>query len=223
MERRPADRPLIWINCAASADGRLAYAEGRRARLSSPEDLERVHRLRAHSDAILVGIRTVLLDDPGLGVDWERIDEPERPGPVRLIVDSRGRTPTTARVLDGRAPTLLLTTRAGAAAVPPGVATLVAGERRVDLAEAFRALRDRGMERILVEGGGEIIASLIGAGLFDRWTVYVAPCAIGGRTAPTVVAGDDRSDGAPSVPLRLRSAERLADGLLLTWEPAPPT
>jgi len=222
MEGRPLDRPLIWINCAISADGRLAYAEGRRARLSSPEDLERVHRLRAHSDAILVGIGTVLLDDPGLGVDWEQIGEAERPGPVRLVVDSRGRTPASARVVDGRAPTLLLTTRSGASHAPPGIPTVVAGERRVDLAEAFRALRDRGIERILVEGGGEIIASLLGEGLFDRWTVYMAPCVIGGRSAPPVVAGEDRVPGTPSLPLRLRSAERLADGLLLTWEPAAP-
>ncbi|MHB1435050.1 MAG: dihydrofolate reductase family protein [Thermoplasmata archaeon] len=220
MERTSGDRPLIWINCAMSADGRLAYAEGRRARLSSPEDLERVHRLRAHTDGILVGIRTVLLDDPGLGVDWDRIGEPERPGPVRLVVDSRGRTPASARVREGRAPTLVVTTRAGAAAVSPGTPTLVAGEGRVDLAAAFRALRAQGMERILVEGGGEIIASLLAAGLFDRWTVYVAPCVIGGPTAPSVVAGGDRPPEAPSVPLRLRSAESLGDGLLLTWEPA---
>ncbi len=222
MERRPADRPLIWINCAVSADGRLAYAEGRRARLSSPEDLERVHRLRAHSDAILVGIRTVLLDDPGLGVDWERIGEPERPGPLRLVVDSQDRPPPSARVVDGRAPTLLLTTRAGAARTPPGVSTLVAGDRRVDLAEAFRALHGRGVERVLVEGGGEIIASVLAEGLFDRWTVYLAPCVIGGRSAPTVVAGEDRPPRRPSLPLRLRSAERLAEGVLLTWEPALP-
>ncbi len=220
MPRTPDDRPLIWINCAVSADGRLAHAEGRRARLSSPEDLDRVHRLRAHSDGILVGIRTVLADDPSLGVDWDRIGEPKRPGPVRLVVDSRGRIPASCRVLGGTAPTLLLTTRVGAAAAPPGVETVVAGDGRVDLAAAFRALRARGMERVLVEGGGEIIASLLEAGLFDRWTVYVAPCVIGGRSAPTVVGGNDRPPGAPAVPLRLREAERLADGLLLTWEPA---
>ncbi|EQD28136.1 2,5-diamino-6-hydroxy-4-(5-phosphoribosylamino)pyrimidine 1-reductase, partial [mine drainage metagenome] len=173
-------------------------------------------------DGILVGIRTVLLDDPGLRVDWRRIGEEERPGPVRLVVDSRGRTPASARVLDGRAPTLVLTTRAGAPAFPPGVPTLVAGEERVDLAAAFRELRGRGMERILVEGGGEIISSLLEAGLFDRWTVYVAPCAIGGQTAPRVVGGRDRPPGMPSVPLRLLSAERLADGLLVTWAPAAP-
>lgn len=217
----PDYRPVVWINCAVSADGRLAYSGGRRARLSGPTDRERVHRLRAHSDGILVGATTVELDDPALRIDWELLGEPARTGPYRIVADSTGRTPRTARILDGSAPTIVLTGRAGASAFPPSIPVIVAGEDRVDLGLALRRLKERGLERLLVEGGGEIIASLLKAGLFDRWTVYVAPVVIGGRSAPCVVAGEDLPAEQSSLPLRLRSAERIDEGVLLTWEPGP--
>ncbi|EQD29124.1 2,5-diamino-6-hydroxy-4-(5-phosphoribosylamino)pyrimidine 1-reductase, partial [mine drainage metagenome] len=105
-------RPFVWLNAAMSLDGRLAYAEGRRALLSGPEDLRRVQDLRRSLDAILVGSGTVLADDPSLRVHWERVveDPPLRGAqPTRVVLDARGRLPSGARVLDGSLPTLVFT------------------------------------------------------------------------------------------------------------------
>ena len=98
-----AVRPAVWINCAASADGRLAYAGGRQAPLSSPEDLRRVQQLRANADAILVGVGTVAKDDPSLRVHWDLLGLPEGKSPTRIVVDS-GRADARERAGLGRHP-----------------------------------------------------------------------------------------------------------------------
>lgn len=212
-------RPAVWVNCAASADGRLAYAGGRRARLSSPEDLVRVQRLRANSDAILVGVGTVVADDPSLRVHWDLLGEPEGRSPTRIVVDSTGRTPDRARVLDGSVPTLVAVAARCRRAFPEGVETIVAGPTTVDLAELFVRLHERGIRRLMVEGGAEILSSVLRGGLFDRFTVYYAPRVIGGASAPPVAAGPDVGTDVPPVELRLTALERLGEGFLATYVP----
>lgn len=215
------DRPEVWVNCAISLDGRLALAGGARARLSGPEDLVRVHRMRAASDAILVGVGTVLLDDPSLRVDWKLIGRDPGPAPTRVILDSRGRLPETARVLAPGPPTIVAVTEDSPRTYPPSVETIVAGRQRVDLAMLFQALARRGFRRVMVEGGAEVLASTLGSGLFDRFTVYVAPVLIGGEGAPSLVAGAavTRIDEAYS--LTLLSVERLGRGFVATFGPGP--
>jgi 2,5-diamino-6-(ribosylamino)-4(3H)-pyrimidinone 5'-phosphate reductase len=214
-----ADRPEILVNCAVSIDGRLAYAAGRRARLSGPEDLLRVQRLRARSGGILVGAGTVVLDDPSLRVHWDLLGEPERAGPTRIVLDSMGRIPETARVLDGSSPTLVVTSERNRRRFPPPVETVVAGKERVELARLWSVLAARGMRSVLVEGGGNVIASVLRSGVFDRMTVYIAPVVIGGRTAPSLALGPESPDEASTLPMRLLGVERLGEGALLTWGP----
>jgi len=218
----PTLRPAVWVNCAVSADGRLAYAGGRRARLSSPEDLRRVQQLRANADAILVGIGTVLLDDPSLRVHWDLLEQPAGRDPTRVVVDSTGRTPPTARVLDGSAPTIVATTERCARSFPSAVRVIVAGESRVDLVALFVRLHELGVRRLMVEGGGGILASVLRGGLFDRFTVYYAPLVIGGATAPPLARGDDPASPDTTTPLRLVALERLGDGYVATYTPVPP-
>ncbi len=219
MDATDVRRPAVWVNCAVSLDGRLAFAGGARARLSSEEDLRRVHRLRARSDAILVGVGTVVLDDPSLRVQWDRIGEPAGPAPLRVVVDGSGRTPPGARVLDGSAPTLIATTKRSSRTYPDGVGRLVAGSDRVDLAELFVELHRRGVRRLMVEGGSEILASVIRGGLFDRMTVYYAPVVVGGRTAPTMVSGPETRTPEELRALDLESVERLGAGFVATFRP----
>ncbi|MBM4237752.1 MAG: diaminohydroxyphosphoribosylaminopyrimidine reductase, partial [Euryarchaeota archaeon] len=98
-------RPFVIVNCAMTADGKIAGRSRRQVRISSKEDLERVKALRASCDAILVGIETILADDPHLTVKG---NPPER-NPLRIVLDSSGKTPDGARVLDSRARTLIAT------------------------------------------------------------------------------------------------------------------
>jgi 2,5-diamino-6-(ribosylamino)-4(3H)-pyrimidinone 5'-phosphate reductase len=217
----PADRPEVLVNCAVSADGRLAYAGGRPAKLSGPNDLARVQWLRADVDGILVGVGTVLADDPSLRVHWEMIDRPKGRSPKRVIVDSRGRTPPEARVLDGTAPTLVAVTEGCTREFPANIELIRTGRERVDLGDLFAELKRRGMRKLLVEGGGEVLASVLAEGLFDRMTVFVAPTVIGGASAPPMVRGPDRPESRSSTPLTLVTSEPLDDGVVLTYVPVP--
>ncbi len=215
-------RPEVWVNCAASADGRIAYAGGRRALLSSPEDLRRVQGLRAESDAILVGVGTVLKDDPSLRVHWDLLGRPEDGPRTRVVVDSTGRTPPAARVLDGSAPTIVAVSERSARAFPAHVRTIVAGRETVDLAALFVRLRGEGLRRVLVEGGAEILGRVLRAGLFDRFTIYYAPSIIGGATAPPVARGPDAGPRDRGTPLRLAALDRLGEGYVATYLPSGP-
>ncbi|HTW40494.1 MAG TPA: dihydrofolate reductase family protein [Thermoplasmata archaeon] len=215
-----AVRPAVWVNCAASADGRLAFAHGTRAVLSSPEDLRRVQQLRANADAILVGVGTVIQDDPSLRVHWELLERPEGPAPTRVVVDSTGRTPDTARLLDRSAPTIVGTTTRSTRKFPDHVRTVVAGTLNVDLSELFVRLYQMGIRRLMVEGGADILASVLREGLFDRWTVYYAPAVIGGITAPPIVRGPESSGPDDWLRLELAGVERVGEGYVATYLPA---
>lgn len=212
-------RPTVWVNCAASLDGRLAFAGGRRAGLSCPEDLERVQHLRASADAILVGVGTVVKDDPSLRVHWELLGTPPGRNPTRVVVDASGRTPTNARVLDGSTPTIIATSERSTRVFPPHVRTVVAGASRVDLGRLFSVLYDLGVRRLMVEGGAEVLSSVLRAGLFDRFSIYYAPTIIGGATAPPVVSGAETRGPEDAVALDLLGLERIGVGYLATYAP----
>jgi len=216
----PESRPYVHINCAVSLDGRLAFAGGRRAALSGPQDLARVQRLRAELGAVLVGVGTVILDDPSLRIHWELLHRPPGPPPVRICLDGRGRLPATARLLDGSQPTIVGTTEAAKRTYPATVETIVAGPGpEVDLPRFLAALRARGLPRLLVEGGAHVIASFLRAGLVDRMTVYVAPVLIGGETAPSLMAGPESHSSNDWVELLRESVEALDDGVLISLLP----
>lgn len=220
LAKSPAElRPAVWVNCAVSADGRLAYANGRRAHLSGPEDLARVQRLRTESDGIVVGVGTVILDNPSLRVHWELISEPPRPPPLRIILDSRGRTPEGSRVLDGSLPTIVAVSERSTRKFPEGVETMVAGRDTVEIPRLWNLLFARGLRRLMVEGGSHVLANVLRGGWFDRFTVYVAPTLIGGTSAPPLMTGPECPGPEQSVGLTLLALERLGDGHLLSYSP----
>ncbi len=203
----------MHVNCAMSADGRIAGAERTQVRISSEQDMVRVRALRKRCDAILVGVGTVLADDPHLtvkGLDYDT-------NPVRIVIDPQGRTPDDALVLNDAAPTVIVTTDACGREFDCEE-TIVTGSA-IDLAEMLERLaEDIGIENLLVEGGGETIAAFFREGLVDRYTVYVGSLIIGGRGAPTPVDGEGwAAEGG--VRLRLDDVEVMGDGAVLSFTP----
>jgi 2,5-diamino-6-(ribosylamino)-4(3H)-pyrimidinone 5'-phosphate reductase len=217
----------VVVNAAVSVDGKLSSRRREQIAISGPEDFDRVDRLRAAADGVLVGIGTVLADDPHLTLDEEdrRVQRLRnaRPGnPARVVVDSRARTPPDARILDDAAETYLLVAEAAPeerrqALRDAGAHVVVAGAERVDLAAAFEPLAaDAGFDRLMVEGGGEVIFSLFAADLVDELTLFVGSTLIGGREAPTLADGEGFVEDFPD--LTLTGVERLDDGVVLSYE-----
>ncbi|WP_188877576.1 2,5-diamino-6-(ribosylamino)-4(3H)-pyrimidinone 5'-phosphate reductase [Halarchaeum grantii] len=215
----------VLVNAATSVDGKLASRRREQLTISGPEDFARVDRLRASCDAVMVGVGTVLADDPSLTVKdddlvAEREARGESPQPARVVADSHARTPPDAAVLDDRARSVVLVADAepdehAAALDAAGADVVVAGGNRVDLRGALADLDAMGVERLMVEGGGELIFSLFEAGLVDELTVYVGSLLVGGRDAPTLADGDGFVSDFPD--LELADVERLDDGVLLSY------
>ena len=215
----------VVVNAATSADGKLSSRRREQIAISGDEDFARVDRLRAEADAVAVGVGTVLADDPSLVRHDEahRADHrgPEAAPPARVVVDSRCRTPADAAILDGAPDTYVLTSEAAPddrreTLAAAGATPLAAGDDRVDLPTALGALADEGVDRLMIEGGGELIFSLFEAGLVDELSVYVGGMIVGGREAPTLADGDGFLEAFPE--LRLDDVRRLDDGVVLEWE-----
>ncbi|KAB7514918.1 2,5-diamino-6-(ribosylamino)-4(3H)-pyrimidinone 5'-phosphate reductase [Halosegnis rubeus] len=208
----------VHVNAAVSADGKLSSRQREQIAISGDEDFARMETIRAEADAVVVGVGTVLTDDPSLERHDESIgSEP----PARVVADSRGRTPTDADILAGDRPTYLLVSAAAPeqrrrALERAGATVVVAGEDRVDLPEAFDELTTHGVSHLMVEGGGELIFSLFADELVDELTVYVGSMIIGGRGAPTLADGDGFVDEFPT--LKLRDVSRLDDGVVLAYD-----
>lgn len=186
-------RPYVIISAATTLDGKIA-TRTHDSVISTPEDKQRVHQLRTTVDAIMVGINTVLIDNPHLTVKYA-----EGPSPIRVIVDSKARTPPTARVITYRPeiPTIIAVTQQAPreriqALRSAGADVWVCGfGPRVDLRQLLtRLYTDRGVRKLMVEGGGTLIWGLLSEGLVDELFIAIAPVIVGGRTAITLAEGD---------------------------------
>lgn len=206
-------RPEVWLNCAISLDGRLAGPGGEPVRLSDEADMDRVHAMRAKADAILVGVETVIKDDPGLRVDPARAQGPD---PLRVVLDTRARVPRDARLVTDDGPTLLVVAEGKGTSAPdgPAVQEVATGRGGLDLAGVLATLHEQGITSVMVEGGGRVLRSFLETALWDRFTVFQAPIILG--DGPVFWPG-----GAPGLELPRPGIEAQDGGVLWTFSPGP--
>ncbi len=190
-----AGRSFVSVKVAMSLDGKIATSTGDSHWITGEKARQFVHRLRDHSDAIMVGIDTVLKDNPRLTT---RIEGGGGRDPVRVIVDSSARLPLDARVIESSASakTIVAVTEQASSekcrslkARGVEILTLPAREGRVDLTLLLKALGERKLVNLLVEGGGTLNYSLIEQSLVDKLYIFIAPLIIGGRESPTAFGG----------------------------------
>jgi 2,5-diamino-6-(ribosylamino)-4(3H)-pyrimidinone 5'-phosphate reductase len=221
-------RPYVVVNVAMSADGKLSTRERRQVRISGKQDFTRVDRLKAGSDAVMVGIGTVLADDPSLTVKGEECRQHRRnkgfgDNPVRIVVDSKARTPPGASILH-KGPGLRIiavSEKADPARVQslkPFATIISAGKDEVDLAILMDELGALGIQRVMVEGGGELIAGMIKAGLVNEIYTFIGNLILGGKDSPTLADGEGflAEDEFPR--LSLIETRRIENGVLLHWK-----
>ncbi len=209
-------KPFVFVNVAASLDGKISDEGRRQLRISCDEDLRIVDELRAESDAIMVGIGTVLADDPRLTVKSRelrkrRLEEGKDENPLRVVIDSRCRVPIDSKVLNDETKTLVAVSKAAdeerVKRVSQRADVVVFGEKKVDLRRLLEYLFSKGVRKVMVEGGGTLISSLISGGLVDEMRVYFAPMVIGGAESPTICDGKSEI-----VKCRIEKIERVREG-----------
>jgi len=210
----------VILNAAMSADGKIATRSGNSS-ISSIVDLKRVHRLRTTVDAIMIGIQTVLTDNPMLDV---RFAKTKKKNPARIIIDSTARISLHSRILKTANEiytVVAVTTRAPIAKIhkieSTGAQVLVTGDKIVNIRSVFRHLERLGFDRILVEGGGEINWSVLNLGLIDEMIVMVSSVVIGGRDAKTLVEGRGFSKVSRAKKMKLLSVERQTQNELVLY------
>jgi len=221
-------RPYVVVNIAMSADGKISTRERRQVRISGAQDFTRVDRLKAGCDAVMVGIGTVLADDPSLTVKSEECRKYRRKQgwddhPVRIVVDSTGRIPPDASILhkgEGKR-VVAVSKRADAMKISlleKKATVIVAGEDEVDLCALMNELGAMGIHRVMVEGGGTLIAGLIEAGLVNEIYTFIGNIIIGGKDAPTFTDGEGFILESAFPRLTLLEARRIGRGILLHWQ-----
>ena len=194
------------INAAISIDGKLSTIRNDSA-ISSKLDLVRVHKLRSTVDGIVIGICTVLKDNPTLNV---RYPTKVAKNPTRIIIDSKARIPLDSRIIESskKIQTIIAVTHKASfkkiqQLQNKGVQVLVSGNRKVNIRRLFQQLEKMGLKKIIIEGGGEINWSVLKLGLVNELVVTISPIVIGGRDAKTLVEGEGYTKISDGIKMKL--------------------
>lgn len=217
-------KPYVILNAAMTLDGKIATATGS-SNISGKKDLERVHEIRKECDGIMVGIGTVLADDPRLTV--HKIDANPEDNPIRVVVDSKCRTPIDARITNSDAKTIIAVANEYKEDLKQsekyeifksrGVKFFFSGDERVDLVALMSYLHEEGIGKLMLEGGSTLNFSMIKAGLIDEISICVAPMVVGGANAKTFFDGDGFDTMDEAVKLELVDSFSLDKDLILKY------
>jgi 2,5-diamino-6-(ribosylamino)-4(3H)-pyrimidinone 5'-phosphate reductase len=224
------NRPFVFINVAMTVDGKIDTFARKGAAISSPRDKQRVDQLRAESDAVLVGGKTLLDENPKLTVKsealrTERVARGLAPNPIKVgVVTKANIEPDSAFLRAGPARVVIFTTHQTskdrlALLRSQGVDVYTDDQAKVNLKAALATLKKLGINRLMVEGGATLNFELLRLGLVDEILVCVAPLIFGGESAPTLAAGSGFERSA-AIPLKLIHIERWDDGgVILKYQP----
>lgn len=212
------ERPWVVYNVGMSLDGKTS-TWGKDSRFSSEEDFWEVHQIRASVDGVLVGLGTLLQDNPHLTVRKIPLVGPQ---PTRLVVDSLLRIPREAHVLDGETPLVIGTTEKAQGSSKrelesKGARILVCGRDRVDLKAFLKDLLGLGIQKILLEGGGTLAHSMLFEGLVDEVRVALAPVIIGSEGGTSLAQGKGAETILQGVPLELLEQSQLGRSVILRY------
>lgn len=214
--------PYVILNAAMTLDGKIATRKGS-SEISGPEDLIRVHQLRKELDSIMIGINTVLKDDPRLTV--HKIPSKKSDNPLRVVADSRARTPLNYRILNDEAPTLIAVSQKAPkdkikelTNKGKNIDVILAGEKTVNLTILMDELAQRGIRTLMLEGGSTLNFSMLQGGLVDEVRVSVAPLIAGGVDAKTMAGGDGVDLMRDAFKLELVKNYELGKDLILEYK-----
>lgn len=218
-------KPYVILNAAMTLDGKIATENGS-SNISGEEDLKRVHELRKECDAIMVGIGTVMADDPRLTV--HKVDANPDDNPLRVVVDSKCRTPIDARITNEDAKTVIavaneykddfLKSEKYQTFKNRGVKFFFSGSEHVDLVSLMNYLHEEGIEKLMLEGGATLNFSMIKSGLIDEIRICIAPMVVGGEKAKTFFDGEGFPVMDLAARLELVESYSLGKDLILTYK-----
>ncbi len=211
--------PHIILSAAISVDGKIATKTGD-SKLSSNEDLHRLHQLRTKVDAIIIGKNTLMQDDPLLTVRYIKGKDP-----IRIILDSKGEISKTSKILQTsiHVPTIIAVskniTKSNLQKLNNfPVEVIIAGEKSVNIKALLRKLSEKKIKTILVEGGGTVNWEFIKQNLFDELIITISPFIIGGSDSISFVQGSGFDKISKSPNLQLKSVKRLKNHLVLNYQ-----
>ncbi|MFQ6024986.1 MAG: 2,5-diamino-6-(ribosylamino)-4(3H)-pyrimidinone 5'-phosphate reductase [Nitrosopumilaceae archaeon] len=211
-------RPYVILSAAISLDGKIATKSGD-SQLSSKSDTQRVHELRSRVDAILVGRRTISVDNPLLTVKYSK-----GRNPIRVILDSKGTIKSSSKILKtcNEVPTIIAVSEKISKTnltrlLKYSVEVIKCGKKRVNLKQLFRILHKKRIKKILVEGGGTTNWSLIKEGMVDEVIVTVTPFILGGNDAISLVGGAGFDRISKSCSLKLKKTSRRNNEIVLHY------
>lgn len=213
--------PFVVAKFAMSLDGKIATTSGDSKWITSEEARNHARELRSRFDAIAVGIGTVRSDDPKLTARDPSGNPLERQ-PLRVVIDSSARTPTTAQLLGEPGETVVVTSRAQKdrkdtlRATGAQLLCLPAQDGSVDLNALLKALAEREITSLLVEGGGTLLGSFFDLGLVDKVLAFMSPVILGGMDAPSPVEGVGVPNMAGSIRLKRTRTDLLGQDVLVT-------